>query len=110
MSHNSHKYTVKTVVYVYDDGSSSITCQLHKRKSEPGNFICNFALGSNGNFFAEVYSTYELCSVANAQEHKLIHKCYRRCHINPCGVPMEFSRGEGLQLIGIASKLNDTKF
>ena len=106
MSHNSHKYTVKTVVYVYDDGSSSITCQLHKRKSEPGNFICSFALGPNGNFFAEVYNTYELCSVANVQEHKLIHKCYN----NPFSVLIEFSRGEGLQLIGIASKLNGTKF
>ena len=106
MSRNSHKYTVKTVVYVYDDDISSIVCQLHKRKSKTIDCICNFTLHPNGNFFAEMYSTYELCSVANAQEHKLIHKCYN----NPFSVLIEFSRGEGLQLIGIASKLNGTKF
>lgn len=106
MSHNSHKYTVKTVVYVRDCGSSSIVCQLHKRKSKTFDCICNFTLCPSGNFVAEVYSTYELCLVANAQEHKLIHKCYN----NPFSVLIEFSRGEGLQLIGIASKLNGTKF
>lgn len=106
MSHNSHKYIVKTVVYVYDDGSSTITCQLHKRKSdEPTNRICSFVLYPNGNFFAEMYSTYELCTIANMQEHKLIHKCY-----NLRSSMIGLSRGERSQLIGLAIRLNGTKF